>query len=213
MALPYFRFFPGSWLGSPRIQSMTLEEEAAYFRLLAQMWELRQDCTLPDDDATLARMCRATPEQWKALRARLIDGPMAVFERTEDGRLTNRRLRQEWDRAVGRSRQARAAVSQRKDRGGEGLAQPAELKPDKADPKRAYAENVRLTEAEFGRLVERFGEPAARRMIEILDHYKGAHGRRYRSDYRAILSWVVDRYHQEAGRKNAPRKLDDDDVW
>src|SRR5690606_640446 len=67
---------------------------------------------------------------------------------------------------------------------------PPVVPPSAKSSKRQFAEHVRLTDAEFGRLVERFGEPAARRMIEILDNYKGANGRRYKSDYRAILSWV-----------------------
>lgn len=34
-------------------------------------------------------------------------------------------------------------------------------------------------------------------MIEILDNYKGAKGKRYKSDYRAILSWVVNRLEDD----------------
>ena len=34
-------------------------------------------------------------------------------------------------------------------------------------------------------------------MIEILDNYKGSKGKKYRSDYRAILNWVVNRYNEE----------------
>src|SRR5690606_21195479 len=92
---------------------MTLEEEGAYHRLCAQMWQLGQDCTLPDDDALLARLLRVTPEKWAELRLTLIDGPMAVFQRTPDGRLTNKRLREEWDKAVSKQRQAREAAESR----------------------------------------------------------------------------------------------------
>lgn len=34
-------------------------------------------------------------------------------------------------------------------------------------------------------------------MIEILDNYKGSKNKKYASDYRAILNWVVDRYKEE----------------
>ena len=34
-------------------------------------------------------------------------------------------------------------------------------------------------------------------MIEILDNYKGQNGKKYKSDYRAILNWVVKRYEEE----------------
>lgn len=63
-------------------------------------------------------------------------------------------------------------------------------KPEKA----AYAEYVSMTNAEYAALVERYGEQAAREMIDILDNYKGSNGKKYKSDYRAILSWVVERW-------------------
>ena len=60
-----------------------------------------------------------------------------------------------------------------------------------------YAEFVTLTRDEYAKLCEQFGEDATNRMIEILDNYKGAKGKRYKSDYRAILAWVVDRYNED----------------
>lgn len=66
-----------------------------------------------------------------------------------------------------------------------------------------YAEFVTLTKQEYDRLVERFGEAPAKRMIEILDNYKGATGKKYDCDYRAILNWVVRRYEEEQSRPSA----------
>ena len=60
-----------------------------------------------------------------------------------------------------------------------------------------YAEFVTLTRDEYAKLCESFGEDAAKRMIEILDNYKGSKGKKYKSDYKAILNWVVDRYNEE----------------
>ncbi|MDL2281424.1 hypothetical protein LJC10_06190, partial [Selenomonadales bacterium OttesenSCG-928-I06] len=60
-----------------------------------------------------------------------------------------------------------------------------------------YAEFVFMTEKEYNSLLgdERLGSAdAVRRCIDILDNYKGSSGKRYKSDYRTILSWVVDRY-------------------
>ena len=50
-------------------------------------------------------------------------------------------------------------------------------KPQKA----AYAEYVSMTNAEYAALVERYGEQAAREMIDILDNYKGSNGKKYKS--------------------------------
>lgn len=70
-------------------------------------------------------------------------------------------------------------------------------KKEQKPPKIHYAEFVTMTEAENARLIERYGENAVQRMVEILDNYKGQNKRRYASDYRAILNWVVGRYQQE----------------
>lgn len=58
--------------------------------------------------------------------------------------------------------------------------------------KNKYAENVLLTDDEYKKLVEKHGEHWTKKMIEKLDNYKGAHGKKYKSDYKAILSWVID---------------------
>lgn len=60
-----------------------------------------------------------------------------------------------------------------------------------------YADCVTLTRDEYAKLCENYGEDAAKRMIEILDNYKGSKGKKYKSDYKAILNWVVDRYNEE----------------
>ena len=73
---------------------------------------------------------------------------------------------------------------------------PKIVKPEKAD----YAEYVSMTNAEYAALVERYGEQAAREMIDILDNYKGSNGRKYKSDYRAILSWVAGRWEEQQAK-------------
>lgn len=79
---------------------------------------------------------------------------------------------------------------------------PPPLTPEQAEKaakakKYKYAEFVTLTRDEYAKLCESFGEDAAKRMIEILDNYKGSKGKKYKSDYKAILNWVVDRYNEE----------------
>lgn len=69
-------------------------------------------------------------------------------------------------------------------------------KPDKIN----YAENVTMTEDEYSKLVSEHGEARINRAIEILDNYKGANGKRYKSDYRAILNWVINRVNEEIRR-------------
>lgn len=61
-----------------------------------------------------------------------------------------------------------------------------------------YAEFVKLTDEEYQKLVEKAGESGALKCIEILDNYKGSSGKKYASDYRAILNWVIDKYQKES---------------
>ena len=60
-----------------------------------------------------------------------------------------------------------------------------------------YAEFVKMTEEEYNKLVAKYGEKKVKRMIEVLDNYKGATGKKYKSDYRAILNWVADKVLKE----------------
>jgi len=78
--------------------------------------------------------------------------------------------------------------------------------PAKKPKKAKYADFVSLTNAEYEALVAKLGEDGAKRCIEILDNYKGSTGRRYKSDYRTILNWVVQRYEEEQQRKKQQDK-------
>lgn len=62
-----------------------------------------------------------------------------------------------------------------------------------------YAEFVTLSQEEYDKLISSHGEEKTKRMIDILDNYKGANNKKYASDYRAILNWVVDRVSKEGG--------------
>lgn len=69
--------------------------------------------------------------------------------------------------------------------------------PKKEPDGKKYAEFVTMTEAEYDKLVQRFGAPFTLACIEKLDNYKGSNGKSYQSDYRAILNWVIERVKQE----------------
>ena len=58
--------------------------------------------------------------------------------------------------------------------------------------KEVYGEFITMTKDEFNNLVKRFGEQRTRAAIEKLDNYKGSSGKKYKSDYRTILTWVID---------------------
>ena len=68
-----------------------------------------------------------------------------------------------------------------------------------ATPKKSYAEFVSMTERQYELLVEKVGEDGAKRCIEILDNYKGAHGKHFESDFHVMNNWVIKRYNEERG--------------
>jgi len=68
-----------------------------------------------------------------------------------------------------------------------------------------YAETVKMTEIEYGKLILEHGKIKVNRMVEILDGYKAANGKKYASDYRAILNWVVERVNNEVPRNQGTK--------
>jgi uncharacterized protein YdaU (DUF1376 family) len=85
---PVFSFNAGDWLGSVRIAAMSPEQEGAYIRLLAYAWG-DPDCSIPDDDRTLASMSRLG-ERWRAGAAAIRE----CFDRhpSRPGRMYSKRL-------------------------------------------------------------------------------------------------------------------------
>lgn len=72
------------------------------------------------------------------------------------------------------------------------------------DKKIHFADYVSMTNAEYEKLVSTYGKDVSDQCITVLDNYKGANGKKYKSDYRAILNWVVDKVKQEQAK--APKK-------
>lgn len=90
--LPYLPLFTNDWLASAKIITMTPAEEGAYIRLLCIAWNDDQ-CSLPDDDASLAAMSRLN-SHWPESSAKI----RACFE-AHDGRLYNEKLLHHWQKS------------------------------------------------------------------------------------------------------------------
>ena len=72
------------------------------------------------------------------------------------------------------------------------------------DKKIHFADYVTMTNAEYEKLVSTYSKEFADQCITVLDNYKGANGRKYKSDYRAILNWVIEKVKQEQAKE--PKK-------
>jgi hypothetical protein len=81
----------------------------------------------------------------------------------------------------------------------DGKGKESKVKENKEN-KIKYAELVTMTEKEYDKLVKEHGELLTEKMIEILSNYKGANGKTYKNDYKAILSWVKDKAIKENPR-------------
>ncbi len=64
--------------------------------------------------------------------------------------------------------------------------------------KEQYAPSVNMTEAQYVTLIYDYGHGITAEAIEKLSIYKQAKGKKYTSDYHAILNWVID---EVAGKK------------
>lgn len=73
------------------------------------------------------------------------------------------------------------------------IAEQTPKKAKKTDTKIRYAEYVSMEQSEYETLCKQYGKACADKAVEELDNYKGSSGKTYKSDYRAILSWVIDK--------------------
>ena len=65
-----------------------------------------------------------------------------------------------------------------------------------------------MTTVEYDKLEKKYGKPGVNRLIEILNNYKGSNGKKYKSDYLAILNWVVSRYLEEKDKNKQNDKYE-----
>ena len=65
-------------------------------------------------------------------------------------------------------------------------------KEKSAADKKLYAPAVNMKPAEYDELIRRFGSQNVESAIEKLSSYKMSKGKKYKSDYYAILQWVIE---------------------
>ena len=70
-----------------------------------------------------------------------------------------------------------------------------------------YAPSVMMTEKEYNKLIETHGEELTTAFIEKLSNYKEASGKKYKSDYAAMHTWVIERVKEDRKKKETFREL------
>lgn len=105
--LPYMPFYVDDWLSSDTVEGFTLEQQAAYLRLLLRQWKAK-DGLLPKDEKTLRRWS-GLGTRWSKLGRPIV--ARCFVER--DGGLLNLRCRELWEKARETSAHNRDAAIKR----------------------------------------------------------------------------------------------------
>lgn len=92
----------------------------------------------------------------------------------------------------------------------ESAPSPAPIKPTKH--KYGEYQKVRLTDQELEKLKSEYGEERSLEAIRFLDEYKEQSGKKYQSDYMAIIRWVFNALEEkkQRERKGKPRMKNDE---
>lgn len=72
----------------------------------------------------------------------------------------------------------------------------------KNEKKIEYADDVTLTSEEYKKLCDKYSEEDTKGIIELLSNFKGQNGKKYKSDYKAILNWGADAYYERKIKSN-----------
>ncbi len=109
MKSPAFQFYPSDYLSDENVDSMTLEQQGAYWRLCCHAWKI--ESPLPpgsndlngrsttvgrilNDDQRLSKLARMTEDEWAKNKAQIL----AAFRIDPDGYITQKRLLREWNK-------------------------------------------------------------------------------------------------------------------
>lgn len=225
---PAMPFDTRDWLCCPELKVLAPDVRGLWMDLLCYMWEspvkgvmVAPNCK-PYTQAEIVSLIGNDSKGSSAWLQTLIDSGVCGVR--EDGAIYNRRMVRDEDlrqkRAFAGSKGGKIARGKEMERKaqeqpktsqeptpvqgnsetGELFTVPEVEKPKKTkEPKIEFAEFVHLTQREYDRLVDVYGQEAVAWMIQKLDNTKGSNTKRYQytSDYRAILNWVVGVYQKE----------------
>lgn len=217
-------FYTGDWIKCPELRVLSPDVRGLWMDMLCYMWESvergvmampnGQPCT-KEDVVRIIGLDSSGSTGWLDV---LIENK--VCEVREDGAIYSRRMvkdnlisakRRLAGKKGGESTKAKVFIPKKEATPPDPPQQPEDptdpppLSPEqqgKAEKakKYKYADYVTLTRDEYAKLCSEYSEEGAKRMIEILNNYKGSSGKKYKSDYMTILNWVVGRYNEELQR-------------
>jgi hypothetical protein len=186
--LPYFRFTVQEWQNG-KVSLESYELRGLFIDVCGYYWA--QDCSIAR--ATLEKRYKdAIPLLNELIELEIIkveentNNIVISFLDEQYDLLSNMRLKRvEAGKQGGlnKSSNAKAKLKQ----------SPSYKDKDNDNVYKQFSENVSMTDEEHKKLVEVHGIDKTKKFIEVLGNYKGSSGKKYKSDYRAILSWVVEK--------------------
>jgi len=188
--LPYFRFTVQDWQNG-KISLESYELKGLFIEVCGYYWI--NDCSL-----TLAMLQKKFRDA-KEMLNELVDLNILKHENRHD-KVEIEFLNIQYDLLSEKRKR-------RQDAGSKGGNAKAKLKQktsykdkdnnkDKDNKKDKYRDLVTLTLFEHDKLISDHGEQATNWMLDKLNAYKLSKGKTYKSDYGAILTWVVKSYEE-----------------
>jgi hypothetical protein len=207
--MPAFQFYPGDWRRDTQVQMATMETRGVWFEMICCMWDSPDRGKISGDIQQLARMLGCDTN---VLSRSLVEIERLKIADVTNGHkeitIVNRRMSRE--QKVRDDARLRKVSQRKREAGHKDVTSLSSSSPSSSTSKPIikekkdvtnnvkYREFVSMTESSFTKLVETHGLPKTEKMLDVLDNYKGSTGKKYKCDYRAILSWVIDRVNQDS---------------
>jgi len=115
MKVPYMRFYAGDWLSDPKVRRLTWEQKGVYIDMLALMWKNGGSASLPDDPGAIAAMLGMQKRKFIKIFHVFFEKNYEIFFR-DDGRIYQKRISEEWDKANEKSQKATESARTRWDK-------------------------------------------------------------------------------------------------
>lgn len=196
---PAMPFDTRDWLCCPELKVLAPDVRGLWMDMLCYMWESPERGVMvnpsgkPYTQAEIVALIGSDSQGGTTWISKLIKAGVCGVR--EDGAIISRRMVRENELSRKRAiagRKGGKATSCRAD----GSKSPEK---DRIRKKKAYGEYVHLSEVEYAKLIQEYGQEQTDWMIRKLDNTKGSNTRKYQytSDYRAILNWVVEAYNEQ----------------
>lgn len=199
---PAFQFYPGDWRRDTQVQMSTMETRGVWFEMLCCMHDASERGKLSGTHTQLVTLLGCKGDELTRSLKEIEALHIGDVTHCNDGiTITNRRMYNEDQAEIKVREQTKKRVAKhRAQETSNGKVTPpsstsssTSVTKTKKEDKIYYAEFVSMTNTEHSKLIEKHGEALTNKTVEVLDNYKGSSGKKYTSDYRAILSWVVER--------------------